>query len=492
MSGLLPFGNPDVLVIGGGPAGATAARLLASWDWSVLLVHRPSERPALAESLPPSTKKLLAFLGQADTVGSAGFYPNEGNVACWGGSLRDTRTDEAGFHVSRRSFDALLRQSARGAGVTIVDAVVRRVDPGDEPFVDVVTLLGERHVVAPRFVLDCSGRASVVARRGGFERHEAPYRTLALAADWESLEWPEAERTRTFVESFDDGWAWSVPLSGVRRQVTVMIEPHRGAPAAVAPDADALQAIYARALGHSEHLNARVAAARQISRPWGTNASVYRSDAPSAPGVLLVGDAASFIEPLSSAGVKKAMLSAWRAAVVANTCLGKPSMIPHALAYYAERERHVFGECDRQAGAFFREAARFHQTPFWAARADASAPDDDDADGLVRRAHTRLREREGVRLRPAAAVRFGSAPDIEGREVVLRDAVIVPGSDTPLRFAAGVNLPALVRLAAEFDDVPAIFSAYHAHVGPAPVDNLVTGLSVLVAHQALIIEDSRR
>jgi hypothetical protein len=75
--------------------------------------------------------------------------------------------------------------------------------------------------------------------------------------------------------------------------------------------------------------------------------------------------------------------------------------------------------------------------------------------------------------------------------VVLRDAIVPPGSDTPLRFAAGVNLPALVRLVAGCDDVPAIFSAYHAHVGPAPLDSLITGLSLLVARHALILEDAR-
>ena len=96
-----------------------------------------------------------------------------------------------------------------------------------------------------------------------------------------------------------------------------------------------------------------------------------------------------------------------------------------------------------------------------------------------------------MRLRQSSALRFDTTPDIEGREVVLRDAILPPGATTPLRFSAGVNLPALVRLVGDCDDVPAIFSAYHAHVGPAPVDNLITGLSLLVARHALILEDAR-
>ena len=61
----------DVLVIGGGPAGATAAGLLASWGQSVVLVHRAAGQPDLAESLPASTRKLLRFLGQLEAVDAA-------------------------------------------------------------------------------------------------------------------------------------------------------------------------------------------------------------------------------------------------------------------------------------------------------------------------------------------------------------------------------------------------------------------------------------
>ena len=70
-----------------------------------------------------------------------------------------------------------------------------------------------------------------------------------------------------------------------------------------------------------------------MSAPWTCDASVYDAPRPGERGVLLVGDAASFIEPLSSAGVKKALLSAWRAAVVTNTCLAKPEMADAAVDF---------------------------------------------------------------------------------------------------------------------------------------------------------------
>lgn len=483
--------SPDIFVIGGGPAGATAARLLANWGWSVQLAHRQIDRPSLAESLPPSTRKLLAFLGQLETVGAAPFHPNDGNVASWGGANRDTPTVDSGFHVSRAAFDALLRQSARAAGVSILDAVVRQVDLGDAPRVRYQPSGGDACEAVARMVLDCSGRAGIVARRG-FRRTNVSYRTLALAAEWETKGWPAAESTRTVVESYENGWAWSVPLSATRRQCTVMIDPHTvNAARRGAPRDAALQQVYARALDGATALRARLKTARQVSRPWGTHASLYHAPTPCDRGVLLVGDAASFIEPLSAAGVKKAMTSGWRAAVVANTCLSNPAMAAHALAYYAQRERDIYAECQQLAGGFFGEAAAFHHTPFWEARAGDLSRFDAGEIGDVAAAHERLRGTTRLRLRPSDALRFQPAPDIEGREVVLRDAILAPGSETPLRFAAGVNLPALVRLVAGCDDVPAIFSAYHSHVGPAPLDNLMTGLSLLIARHALILEDAR-
>ncbi len=83
-----------------------------------------------------------------------------------------------------------------------------------------------------------------------------------------------------------------------------------------------------------------------------------------------MGDAASFIEPLSSAGVKKALLSAWRAAVVANTCVSNPALASAAADLYARRERQVYADCTRKARGFFAEAADVHDNPFWSVRAD--------------------------------------------------------------------------------------------------------------------------
>jgi len=103
----------------------------------------------------------------------------------------------------------------------------------------------------------------------------------------------------------------------------------------------------------------------------------------------------------------------------------------------------------------------------------------------------RLRTSPRLNLRLASTLRFAEVADIEGREVVLKEAVVMPDDGQALRFAAGVNLAALARLAPWCDEVPALFSAYTTRIGPVPMDGLLTGLSLLVARQALIHEDAR-
>jgi len=488
-------------VIGGGPAGSTAAHLLASWGRSVTIAHRPpASRLTLAESLPASTRKLLRFLGQLDRVDAAAFHPNTGNRAEWAGASRATTSADAGFHVPREAFDRVLRDHAEAAGARVVDTTIQRVATDDPTRVSGMSTDGHPIDLRARYVLDCSGRAGVIARHG-MRRMEAPYRTLAVVAEWECDDWPPEEHTCTTIESYSEGWAWSVPLSARRRQCTVMIEKGaRVGPAEAGPHV--LLSRYEHELAKAATLTARLANARRVSAPWTCDASMYDCVRAADGPVLLVGDAASFIEPLSSAGVKKALLSAWRAAVVTNTCLANPAMADAASDLYVRREREVYQECLRRAAAFFAEAARVYHTPFWTARAgyapgadtaldiDSEDPSDDSLrrDASVRAAFEQLRADGAVRVRPADALRFASVPTIDGREVVMREAVFVAGLESPMHYAAGVDLARLARIVSAGADVPTIIAAYQDNVGPVPIAGLLTGLSFLIARHALVTE----
>ena len=141
----------DVAILGGGPAGATAARLLALWGYRVVLYHKPREAlRSLAETLPPSLRRHLRLLGIDRQIDAAGLYRTTGNTSWWGGPRRRAETyPQPGYQVLRSDFDALLVKLAADAGVEVRQEAAPR----------------ERNRIAARYVLDATGRAGVIARR---------------------------------------------------------------------------------------------------------------------------------------------------------------------------------------------------------------------------------------------------------------------------------------------------------------------------------------
>ncbi|MEQ1907363.1 MAG: tryptophan 7-halogenase [Vicinamibacterales bacterium] len=487
----------DACVVGAGPAGAAAAALLARWGCSVIMVHRPVRQRGLAESLPASSQKLFHFLGMLDCVEARGFQPNFGNVSEWAGEVTVTRSDVPGYHVDRDVFDAALRSFAGSCGVQEIQGAVRRVTLGEPIGID-CDEGGVLKTYRSRFVLDCSGRAGVVGRPL-FGRRMAGYRTLALIAEWSTDGWPSAESMHTFIESYADGWAWSVPLSAERRQCTVMIDPRLSPRAGTG-----LAQKYAVELAKARGFRDRLSSARQTSSPWSCDATVYESARTAESGVVLVGDAASFVEPLSSAGVRKALVSAWRAAVVVNTSIRHSSMWSVAADYFDRRERFMYSTCLRRAGAFFSDATREYEHEFWQMReratstllSEQSGPgavdDSPETDADVQAAFERLRRASAsVRFVPGSKLRFANAPEIEGNELVMREAILMPGASSPTVFAKGANLAALTRIAMDAQGVGGVMAQYEAQVGRVSARHLLAGLSLLLAKRVLIQRESK-
>src|SRR5262249_50315448 len=146
-------------------------------------------------------------------------------------------------------------------------------------------------------------------------------------------------------------------------------------------------------------------------------------------GVLLVGDAASFVDPLSSFGVKKALASAWLAAVVTHTSLTDLAAADAAGELFTQRERAMHDHLQRQSMALSREAAGAHDTRFWSARADAEpavASDEWDVDALradhrVHAAFEALKHRASLRLEAGGAVNIVRRAVVRGHRIVLED-----------------------------------------------------------------------
>ena len=491
----------DAIVIGAGPGGCGAARLLAAWKHRVLLIDRPGgQSRLLAESIPPSAQKVLSALGMLTAIEDAGFAPWRGNTVWWADApvrAESFSGAAAGYQVERHRFDDVLRRLAIESGAEhrhgrVIEARIpglSGVSADDVPFVSFDTDDGVAHASAS-IVLDCSGRAGVVARHG-LRQTESPARTIALVGVWQSAtNFGGANPTHTLVASYDDGWAWSVSASPGTRHVTVMVDPSR---TDLARGESAIE-VYRSELDKVGAFRSLLHEATLSDGPSGADASPYDARAYAGEGFLLVGDAGSFIDPLSSFGVKKALASAWLAAIVAHTAITTPSMRGEALAFFDRRERQLAAAAMQSSARFAAEAARSTPHPFWLARAELTENDDlessPDAQALARdpdvqRAFADLRQRPAIRLQRGRDVRIGSRAAVRGRDIVMDDHVFAPDWPDGVRYLRNVDLVGLVRLAPSYADVGELYAAFIAEHREVPLPDFLGALSVLIARGAL-------
>jgi flavin-dependent dehydrogenase len=462
----------ELTVFGGGPSGAIAARLLASWGHAVRLNARPAGDNRLAVSLPPSCAKLFAAAGVTDAVDRAGFIRSTGNTVWWGGDEPRVETfasGERGWQVEHGRLSDVLLACATAAGVVVERTTTQ--DPGEA-----------------RFLLDCSGRAGVIARSKDLRQYHDGPTTIAVVGEWQTARaWRVPDDTHTVVESYRDGWMWSVPTRAGHRHVAAMVDPQRSDLTRTGSSRE----VYLGEIAKTRQFARLLADATLAGGPWGWDASTYGARQYAGDGWILVGDAGSFIDPLSSAGVKKALASAWLAAVVVHTCLVDPSMQPHALALYDARERELEGHHVEQSRLFLARAAPAHPRGFWTDRsADASA----DASGgagrasAVRDAFERLKAASSVTLRQSRSVTIEARPYVHGHRVVLGPHLVPAGSAAGVRHLHGVDLMAVLELLPGVSQVPELFNAYVEKMGRVDLHDFLLALSTAVAEGWVVSE----
>lgn len=459
-------------MLGGGPAGAAASFLLASWGHPVRLITRPSQGRGLAVSVPPSCAKLFDVIGVADAVERAGFVRSSGNTVWWGGA--DARVEPfapgaSGWQVDVDRLSEVLLGCAAAAGVHIERRTITELDE-DLP--------------ADSCLLDCTGRSGLLARRNGMRRLDRGPRTIALVGEWRRQRaWPVPDDTHTLIESYEDGWMWSVPIAEGVRHISAMIDPERSDLARNGSPAD----VYLAEIHKTRVFDRLVAEATLVAGPRGFDASAYRAAAYAGENWLLVGDAGSFIDPLSSAGVKKALASGWLAAIAVNTAVADPSMRPHAFEFFSAREHEIEQHLSRESRQFLAGAATGHHHAFWDERSqeiEAEASEDD----ATRQALAELKHRESWRPRPGPAISIQPKACIRGRRIVLEPHLVSPADPRGVRYVRNVDMVALVEMAPATRHVPDLYDAYVRRVGPAPLHDFLHAVAAAVARGWLVAE----
>ncbi|HEX2046944.1 MAG TPA: FAD-dependent monooxygenase [Acidimicrobiales bacterium] len=349
-------GRVDVAVVGGGPAGAAAASVLAADGASTVLLEKSSYDGArIGETLPPDVCLPLQRLGVWDRFRDAGHTPSPGITACWGGPepydndfIRNPYG--CGWRVDRNRFDAMLAAAAAEAGATVLTGtVVNRCTRGsDGAWTVAVTRGDERSELAAAFVVDATGRTSSFCRSFG-ARHLVHDRLVALLG---FVDEPAGDE-RALIEATEEGWWYSARLPDGRRVLAFHTDPAPG-----------LRARWSRHLAAAPETLARAAAV-----PTGAigvvSANSHRMEPVAADGWLAVGDAATAHDPLTGLGIHWALESGIAAA---------EAVVRSSTAAYAHHTEERFDRYLAARAEYYRAEARWPRAPFWQRRHEPTAP----------------------------------------------------------------------------------------------------------------------
>lgn len=316
----------DVVVIGGGPAGATAATLIAQRGRSVKLFERERfPRFHVGESLIPETFGVFGRLGMLDQMRGSRFvekhsvqFVNEKGVLSEPFYFADHRPQESSrtWQVRRSEFDEMMLRNAMRQGVDVHEGcrVLEVLFEGSGPDaracgVKVQDEAGVVRTVAADVVVDASGQAAMVQSRLGLRDWDKQLKKAAVWSYWKgAARGTGRDEGATLVLQLDQkqGWFWYIPLHDDIVSVGVVAGHDYLFKERATKD---LQAIYAEEIARCPGLVPRLVTAEQIEPVRVAKEYSYRSRQVAGNGWVLVGDAFGFLDPLYSSGILLALKS---------------------------------------------------------------------------------------------------------------------------------------------------------------------------------------
>lgn len=354
----IPDQSADIVIIGAGPAGSTAAALLAMSGYEVTVLERAKHpREHVGESVIPHFWKYCDRLQIADQLLNEGFLQKAGGTVVWKGEIRQMAFKEFGYsrpalHVERDRFDYLLLQNSRSRGASVFENImVSRVEHGPDGTMLVYYRHGDERTerqIRCRQVIDASGQSSLIARQFKLRQLEEGFRFLALWGYFQDSKFvdargqvqPFANRYEipptTFVTSIGDnyGWSWHITL---RENTSVgLVLPIRDLKSQLQKGQH--ESFYLQTCRSQQYLGRLLEPATHIAGSFRmTRDYSYKAKEFAGPGWILVGDAAAFVDPIFSLGVTFAMYTGALAAQLIDNGLRRPESMPYCRWVYGDQ-----------------------------------------------------------------------------------------------------------------------------------------------------------
>ena len=331
----------DVLVIGGGPAGSTAAALLGERGYRVTLLekaHHP--RFHIGESLLPANLPLLDKLGVADAIKTIGMEKWGAEfVSPWHDHQQAFEFADAmdksmpmAYQVRRSEFDEILIRNASRKNARVVEGCqvqdVRFLPDNAGALVEARHDDGSIETVQTRFVIDASGRDTFLANRFKAKQRNTKHNSAAIYAHFSGAERsPGKAAGNITLYWFEHGWFWFIPLADGATSIGVVTWPYY----LKTRKQKSLAQFFQETIALCKPLHQRLQHTQLASPVEATANFSYACDRTHGNNYLLLGDAYTFIDPVFSSGVLLAMQSAFSGADAVDTCLRHPRQAAAAL-----------------------------------------------------------------------------------------------------------------------------------------------------------------